>query len=298
MNAAARKLAGAPISWGVCEVPGWGPMLPPERVLREMVALGLTATERGPDGYLPDEPAALRELLDRFGLSLVASFVPVVVHHDDRRQGLEDVRRQAASLAAAGGELMLLAPVDDLAWNPPPRLDRRGWENLAAGIADIEQIAGAAGLDCCVHPHFGSLIETGAEIERLAGLIEVEWCFDTAHLMIGGVDPVAFVREHGARIRHVHLKDVDADVARAMAGREITHLEAAARRGFLPLGQGDAPVAEVIALLDEIGYGGWMTLEQDTTLSGEPATGEGPLAEVRASLEFIASLDAGNGGAA
>ena len=25
--AAARRLAGAPISWGVCEVPGWGPQL-------------------------------------------------------------------------------------------------------------------------------------------------------------------------------------------------------------------------------------------------------------------------------
>ena len=36
-----RRLAGAPISWGVCEVPGWGLMLPPERVLGEMAALGL-----------------------------------------------------------------------------------------------------------------------------------------------------------------------------------------------------------------------------------------------------------------
>jgi hypothetical protein len=50
--AAARKLAGAPISWGVCEVPGWGRMFPPDRVLGEMASLGLTATELGPLGYL------------------------------------------------------------------------------------------------------------------------------------------------------------------------------------------------------------------------------------------------------
>ena len=30
---AANRIAGAPISWGVCEVPGWGHQLPPERVL-------------------------------------------------------------------------------------------------------------------------------------------------------------------------------------------------------------------------------------------------------------------------
>ena len=44
---AARRLAGAPISWGVCEVPGWGRMLPPGRVLAEMASLGLAAMELG-----------------------------------------------------------------------------------------------------------------------------------------------------------------------------------------------------------------------------------------------------------
>lgn len=286
-----RRIAGAPISWGVCEVPGWGPMLPPDRVLSEMVELGITATERGPDGYLPDDPAALRNLMDRFGLELIASFVPVVVHLDDRRAALEDVRRQAASLAAAGAGLMLLAPVADLDWSAPPRLDGRGWDNLAAGLGEIGEIARIEGIGTCVHPHFGSLVETAAQIERLAGLEDVEWCFDTAHLTIGGVDPLGFIRRNGDRIRHVHLKDIDIDVARAMADREITHLEAAARRGFLPLGQGDAPVAETIALLDEIGYRGWMTIEQDTTLGGEPPAGTGPINDVRTSLEFLEKFD-------
>jgi inosose dehydratase len=30
------RVAGAPISWGVCEVPGWGHQLSPEQVLPEM----------------------------------------------------------------------------------------------------------------------------------------------------------------------------------------------------------------------------------------------------------------------
>ena len=36
MTAAANRVAGAPISWGVCEVPGWGYQLRPHRVLAEM----------------------------------------------------------------------------------------------------------------------------------------------------------------------------------------------------------------------------------------------------------------------
>ena len=47
------KIAGAPISWGVCEVPNWGYQMTPERVLTEMKQIGLTATELAPRaGYL------------------------------------------------------------------------------------------------------------------------------------------------------------------------------------------------------------------------------------------------------
>ena len=48
-----NRIAGAPISWGVCEVPGWGYQLEPNKVLSEMRELGLAATELGPDGFLP-----------------------------------------------------------------------------------------------------------------------------------------------------------------------------------------------------------------------------------------------------
>ena len=57
------KIAGAPISWGVCEVPGWGYQLTPERVLTEMRDVGLSATELGPEGFLPSDPAQLTALL-------------------------------------------------------------------------------------------------------------------------------------------------------------------------------------------------------------------------------------------
>ncbi len=58
-----ERLAGAPISWGVCEVPGWGIMLPRERVLSEMRELGLKATELGALGYLGDQPGEIQALL-------------------------------------------------------------------------------------------------------------------------------------------------------------------------------------------------------------------------------------------
>ena len=57
MSAKNAKIAAAPISWGVCEVPGWGHQMSPARVLKEMADLGFSATEFGPEGFLPMEPA-------------------------------------------------------------------------------------------------------------------------------------------------------------------------------------------------------------------------------------------------
>jgi inosose dehydratase len=57
------RIAGAPISWGVCEVPDWGYQLAPSRVLAEMRQVGLATTEFGPEGFLPPGPDAMAAVL-------------------------------------------------------------------------------------------------------------------------------------------------------------------------------------------------------------------------------------------
>ena len=46
MSTAQCKIAGAPISWGVCEVPGWGYQFPADRVLNEMREIGLARPQQ------------------------------------------------------------------------------------------------------------------------------------------------------------------------------------------------------------------------------------------------------------
>src|SRR3972149_656997 len=100
----ARRAAGAPISWGGCGGRGGGFQLGAERVLAELAGLGLTATEHGPQGFLPEEREASRALLDRHGLRLIASFVPAVLHlRSPREAELQAVENAARALADAGG---------------------------------------------------------------------------------------------------------------------------------------------------------------------------------------------------
>ena len=282
------RLAGAPISWGVCEVPGWGRQLPPDRVLGEMAGLGLRATEQGPVGYLPDDPAALRARLEEHGLELVGGFVPLVLHEpslDATRRRAEAV---AAGMAAAGADVFVAAVVTDAEWAPPIALDEAQFARLVEHLAVVEALVQDHGLTFALHPHAGTLVETAADVERVLAASDVGWCLDTGHLVLGGTDPVDFVRDHGERVVHVHLKDVDAGIAARYRAGELTLMGATQAGLFRPLGQGDAGIAEVLALLDGHGYERWLVLEQDAALTGEePPAGAGPMLDVQASIEFL-----------
>ena len=122
-------------------------------------------------------------------------------------------------------------------------------------------------------------------------------CLDTGHFAIGGADPADFMRRHGERVVHVHLKDVDAGLAEQVGAGGLSLVEATRRGLFRPLGSGDASIGEVVGLLDRHGYERWLVLEQDTTITGEePPVGRGPVLDVQASIEYLASLAPANGG--
>jgi inosose dehydratase len=287
----ARRLAGAPISWGVCEVPGWGLQLPAERVLGEMAQLGLRATELGPVGYLPSDPQAVRVLLDRHGVRLVGGFVPLVLHEPDAGAALREADRVAAVMAQAGADTFVAAIVADAAWSTPFALDERQWASLVAHLDEAAAVVARYGLALAVHPHVGTLVERDAEVRRLLADSDAGWCLDTGHLLIGGTDPARFAREHADRIAHVHLKDVDAGVAQRLRAGELTLMQAVQSGLFRPLGQGDARIEEVVGLLDAQGYERWLVLEQDAAITGqEPPVGSGPVLDVRRSIEFLNRL--------
>ena len=282
-----RRLVAAPISWGICEVPGWGRMLDAERVLGEMASLGITATELGAPGFLPDDGAALRTTLQRHGLGLVASFLPVVAHEPS--DAAASVRATARTLAALGGDVISLALVQDMAWSAPRELTEREWATLVATVADLEAVAAEEGITLALHPHEGTLIYTAAQVGRALAETSCGWCLDTGHLYLGGVDPAAFAAEHAQRVVHVHLKDVDGAVAARLG--ELSLIEAVQAGLFVPLGEGDAGVARTVAELDRAGYSGWWVLEQDTAITGpEPVVGSGPIAAVKRSIDFIEAL--------
>ena len=287
------RIAAAPISWGVCEVPGWGRVLDPATVLAEMAALGITATELGPPGYLPTEPGPLRELLAEHGLGLVGGFLAVPLHDPATRQATVDAADRSAELLAAGGsDVLVLAAATGLdGYDERPALTPDEWRTLVETAGLVRDRAARAGLRTVLHPHVGTHVETAAEVERFLSDSDLPLCVDTGHLLIGGTDPVELVRAHPDRVGHVHLKDVRADLAEAVRDGRTGYTEAVARGVYVPLGEGDVDLPELLKLLRDNDYDGWYVLEQDTALAEHDSAADLlPRRATARSLAFLQSV--------
>jgi inosose dehydratase len=281
------RVAGAPISWGVCEVPGWGYQMEAERVLDEAARLGLTALEAGPEGFLPEEPQEMADLLSGYGLELVGGFVPAVLHRPEARDSeLSSVERQAGLFAAAGaGVLVLAAATGEEGYEESSGLEDEEWDELFATLAMVEEIGVRHGLSVVLHPHYGTEIESPEQVQRFLEGCDTGLCLDTGHSMVGGGDPVELTESAAARIRHVHLKDVERDLAKRVVTGTMPYEQAVRDGLYRPLGDGDVDVRRVLDVLDGEGYDGWYVLEQDIMLAADP--GYGPASEVGRSLAYL-----------
>ena len=288
------RLAGAPISWGVCEVPGWGLELQPRRVLGEMQQLGLTATELGSDGYLPTDPAELKDLCAEFGLEMIGGFVPLVLHEAAELDAtIEAARRTAELMSAAGATVFVTSAVTDWDWGPRTALTSDDWNFTAKTLSIVDDILGEFGMTQAIHPHLRTVVETRADIEALLDVSDVGWTLDMGHMQIGGMDPLEFIDIAFDRIRHVHLKDVVMDLAGPVFAGDQSIMDGVQAGMFCNLGRGDVPIGAIVTELEARGYDQWYVLEQDAAITaGEPAVGAGPLLDVLASIEFLKGIEA------
>ncbi len=297
------RIANAPCSWGVIEgIEGDGGGY--RRVIDEMAETGYVGTELGDWGFLPTDPDDLRGELDTRGLALVASFsTPWLQDPARHRQGEDDAVRIGKLLAAVGGPDTLVVLGND-PYGDPVRGKMAGRITAAQGMSDDEwrvfakgandlarRVRDEAGIRTVIHQHMGTLIETGDEIRHLLDMTDpalLGVCLDTGHWTFGtGEDPAAAVRELGDRIWHVHFKDCDPAVMAASREQEWDGLTATGHGVFCELGKGCVDFPGVLRALDEIGYDGWIVVEQDIL----PGMGT-PRESARRNREYLGSIGA------
>lgn len=260
----------------------------PSRVLREMSELGLGATEFGPDGFLPMQPELKASILKEHNMIAVGGFVPVVLHRADH-DPVPAVKKELESYKAAGAKVLVLAAnsgIDGYDAKLPVLADD-DWQILFNNLNRLQQIAAEVGVKAVLHPHVGTMIETQDHVMRVVAGSTIPFCLDTGHMIIGGTDPVAFAQNHAGRVAHSHLKDVDLSWAKKVQNNELSYYDAVVQGMYRPLGQGDVDIRAIVRSLIKSGYTGWFVLEQDNVITAEPGVNQGPMADAKASVEFL-----------
>ncbi len=74
-------IGNAPCSWGTLEHQDTSQQVPFDRMLDELVETGYTGTELGDWGYMPTDPATLRNEVTKRNLVMLGAFVPVAMKY-------------------------------------------------------------------------------------------------------------------------------------------------------------------------------------------------------------------------
>jgi len=262
-NLSCLKLGTAPDSWGV-----WFPSDPDQvtwqQYLDELPRAGYVWTELGPQGFLPQDPAQLRDELDQRGLKVCGGTVFAALHHgaDALKKAIDDLGREARLLTEVGAKYLVHLPEQYTDMHTGEtlegaRLDKDHWTNLISGTNELGRVMSEEyGVNLVFHPHVDTHVDTQERIELFLGDTDpqfVNLCLDTGHIAYCEGDNVQIVERFPDRITYVHLKQVDPAV-RDRAVRESLPLSEAVKLGVMvepPYGEPEMPpLLEALGNLD------------------------------------------------
>jgi inosose dehydratase len=274
------KIANAPCSWGALEFDLEGKALAYEQVLDEIAETGYTGTELGDWGFMPTDPAELKAELKKRDLQLLGAFVPVALSRQSSHdEGVSKASKVASLMKDAGFDNAFIVLADengavDYRTKNAGRIqshDRLSATDMAIFARGAENIAWEIkerfDMRTVFHHHCAGFIETPDEIIALLdatdpGLLGL--CFDTGHYMFGGGnDPLSILKRYKDRVWHLHFKDFEPGVAEAAERNNSDYFEAVKNGVFCELGKGAVNFGQVKNFLEEMGYDGWIVVEQD-----------------------------------
>jgi inosose dehydratase len=300
-------VGNAPCSWGTLEHQDTSQQIPFSRMMDELVETGYTGTELGDWGYMPTDPAALRNEIEKRKLVMLGAFVPVAMKFPAAHaEGVSLAVKTARLLAdVAGTPAPFLVLADDNGTNPARTklagritsrdgLNLAEWKNFASGADQIARaVYDETGLRTVFHHHSAGYVETPDEITTLLELTDPQrlgLVFDTGHYYYGAgtndCDLVSALDRFRDRIWYIHLKDIEPTVATRCRAQQLDYFTAMRQGVFCELGKGCVDFPALLRWLSARGYDGYCLVEQDIL----PGMGT-PKQSARRSREYLHSIE-------
>ena len=284
------RVGAQPINWINDDFKDLGADTTLEQCLTEMRAAGYEGTELG--HRFPDDPAALRALLEKHALRLVSGWHSTFCADGDHDAEERRFVQHARKLQACGSDVVIVAECTGaihgdgrtpLARRPALTAAQRA--RMHQGLDRLAGVARAMGMRAAYHPHMGTVVQDAADVDALlAGTQHLALLLDAGHLAFAGADPVAVLEQHGARVAHVHAKNVRPTVTSQAHARGWTFEESVRAGAFTVPGdpEGGVDFPALFARLERLAYRGWIVVEAEQ----DPKKAN-PLAYARRGRAFI-----------
>ena len=272
-NLSRLRLGTAPDSWGV-----WFSEDPDQvtwrQYLDEVPRAGYVYTELGPSGFLPRDPARLRDELDRRGLTVCGGTVFAGLHHgaDALKKAIEDFSREARLLTEVGAGYLIQLPEQytDMHTGEATEageIDPEHWKNLVTGTNELGRVIYEEfGVELVFHPHVDTHVDTQDRVERFLTDTDpqfVNLCLDTGHIAYCGGDNVEIIRRFPDRISYVHLKQVDPEVRERVRKENLPMSEAVKLGAMVEPPYGEPAMPPLLAALGDLDRDLFAVIEQD-----------------------------------
>jgi inosose dehydratase len=260
----------SPIAWVNDDLPALGGDTPLESVLEEARDVGFAGIELG--GKFPKDPNVLRALLNRHQLALVGGWYSANLLTRSAASEIQALQAHLELLKALGCGVFILAETSNAihcdqtsALSATPRLADSRWDEFGRQLTDVADYLAAAGLRMAYHHHLGTVVESQQDLDRFLKSTgpSVGLTVDTGHAALGGVDPLALIRDHPLRVAHVHCKDIRSRVFQGVKSEGKSFLSGVIGGMFTVPGDGDLVFAGVMQALAKIGYAGWIIVEAE-----------------------------------
>lgn len=266
------KIGIAPLTWTNDDLPELGGDIPFEQCIREMAETGYEGCEVG--NKFPTDASVLKKALSPFNLQIANKWFSSYFSADEKQaESLEAFQVHAEFLSNMGAKVAGVAECvrciqqsDQPILQDKPVLNNHEWTQLVDGLHKAGEIAQSFGLSLVYHYHMGTVIQTHNEISELMRLTDpslVSLILDTGHTYFAGDSNIDVIKNFGDRIKHVHLKDIRANILHAVKNKQLSFLQAVKEGVFTVPGDGCIDFNAILKALSDIAYEGWLVVEAE-----------------------------------
>ena len=176
----------------------------------------------------------------------------------------------------------------DLVVFPPGRMKpgtdiEAGFRAMCTGFNRIGEAAGEMGFRAGLHNHLDEMVEGPEEVDKCMELTNPQlfhFSPDTAHLYLGGSDPVKMFQKYKSRLMFMDYKDArwttpkaDVVLPNGKVEKKDSH-SAKFFESIYDLGDGDVNFPALHRILKEINFKGWNCVDLDYARKGPRASYE------------------------